>query len=78
MYALLTLGTLVLFESMQALNRWKSVKHLREEVGGGGSESEKNGGKMKKSSNKVECYRGREWMTLPTNELVVGDIITLV
>ena len=78
MYALLTLGTLVLFESMQALNRWKSVKHLREEVGGGGSESEKNGGKMKKSSNKVECYRGREWMTLPTNELVVGDIISLV
>jgi len=72
MYAIFTLGTLIMFESLQAMNRWKSVKRLREEVSGG-SEGGNSGRK-----EIVECYRMGEWITIATNELVVGDVISLV
>jgi len=77
MYAIFTLGTLVMFESLQAMNRWKSVKRLREEVSGGsGCSEEEEGGNGRKEI--VQCYRMGEWITIATNELVVGDVISLV
>jgi len=75
MYAIFTLGTLVMFESLQAMNRWKSVKRLREEVSGGSGGGEGGGNGRKES---VQCYRMGEWITIATNELVVGDVISLV
>ena len=79
-YAIFTLGTLVLFEGVQALNRWRSVKRLREEVVGAededdGENENTGGGKPKEV---VECYRMGQWKKVPTNKLVVGDIISLV
>jgi len=76
MYAIFTLGTLVMFESLQAMNRYKSVKRLREEVSGG-SRGEDGGGNSGRKEL-VECYRMGEWITIATNELVVGDVISLV
>ncbi len=74
-YALFTLGSIVLFECIQALNRWKGVKRLREEVVG----TTDDGGDMKtKTKEVVECYRLGGWMSVPTNELVAGDIISLI
>jgi predicted P-type ATPase len=79
MYAIFTLCSLIMFELAMAYNRWKGVKRLREEVVGadvGGGESEANGkGKHKRF---VECYRMGKWTSIATNELVVGDIISLV
>ena len=76
MYAIFTLGTLVMFESLQAMNRWKSVKRLREEVSGGSGSSGSEEGNGRKEI--VQCYRMGEWITIATNELVVGDVISLV
>ncbi|KAK1733658.1 cation-transporting ATPase [Skeletonema marinoi] len=75
-YALFTLGSIVMFECIQALNRWKSVKRLREEVVGGADGDGMN--KKKKKQEMVECYRLGEWMSVPTDELVAGDVISLI
>jgi len=80
-YALFTLGSIVMFECIQALNRWKGVKRLREEVVGGGDDDDDNNnhsGQKKKKHEVVECYRFGEWMNVPTNELVAGDVISLI
>ncbi|KAL7498233.1 hypothetical protein ACHAWT_006367 [Skeletonema menzelii] len=76
-YALFTLGSIVMFECIQALNRWKSVKRLREEVVGGSSNSADGDG-ARKQEEVVECYRFGEWMSVPTDELVAGDVISLI
>ncbi|KAL7459250.1 hypothetical protein ACHAWC_011327 [Mediolabrus comicus] len=73
-YALFTLGSIVLFECIQALNRWKGVKRLREEVVG----TTDDGDMKTKTKEVVECYRLGGWMSVPTNELVAGDIISLI
>ena len=65
MYALFTLLTLLLFEAIQAGQRYKNVSRLREEVTGA-------------AGNSHTCYRGGEWLTLPSSELVVGDVVSLV
>jgi cation-transporting ATPase 13A1 len=75
-YALFTLGSIVMFECIQALNRWKGVKRLREEVVGGADDDDTLG--KKKKQEVVECYRFGEWMSVPTNELVAGDVISLI
>ncbi|KAL9179232.1 hypothetical protein ACHAXT_008522 [Thalassiosira profunda] len=78
MYAVFTLMTLLLFESVQALNRWRSVKRLREEVVGADVGAEANNTTSAHHvKQRVECYRQGEWTTLPTNELVVGDVVGL-
>jgi cation-transporting ATPase 13A1 len=74
-YALFTLGSIVLFECIQALNRWKGVKRLREEVVG---TTDDDGDMKTKTKEVVECYRLGGWMSVPTNELVAGDIISLI
>jgi len=66
-----------MFECIQALNRWKSVKRLREEVVGGSSNSADGDG-ARKQEEVVECYRLGEWMSVPTDELVAGDVISLI
>ena len=79
-YAVFTLGSIVMFECIQALNRWKSVKRLREEVGGssGTDDDDNNNGGKKKQQEVVECYRLGEWISVPTSELVAGDVISLI
>ena len=67
-----------MFECIQALNRWKSVKRLREEVVGGADGDGMNKKKKKKKQEMVECYRLGEWMSVPTDELVAGDVISLI
>lgn len=75
-YALFTLGSIVMFECIQALNRWKSVKRLREEVVGGSDE--KRSQQQQQEEEMVECFRLGEWMSIPTDELVAGDVISLI
>ena len=80
-YAIFTLMSLIMFECTVAYNRWKGVKRLREEVVGG-SDGENSDNIGKDHSNKkqqiVECCRGGKWISLPSHQLVVGDIISLV
>ncbi|KAL7544835.1 hypothetical protein ACHAWF_008199 [Thalassiosira exigua] len=77
MYALFTLGSLLMFEAVQAANRYKSVKRLREEVTGGDGDGADGGGNDARR-RRVECYRSGEWRTLPASQLVVGDVVSLV
>ena len=74
MYALFTLFSLVMFEFTMAYNRWKGVKRLREEVAG----SEDDDHAVRKPIPSVECFRNGDWLSLPCNQLVVGDIVSLV
>ena len=76
-YAIYTLLSLLLFESVQDYTRWKGVKRLREDVSGADIE-DVNHNKKTMTKNIVECYRIGKWMTVPTNKLVVGDIISVV
>ena len=75
-YALFTLGSIILFECIQAMNRFKNVQRLREEAMG----SDSNDGSMNnmKQQEMVQCYRLGGWMNVPTNELVAGDVISLI
>ena len=66
MYAQFTLLSLVAFEGIQAMNRWKSVKRLREEVGGGDG---RLGG--------VDCYRDGRWTSVRPSGLVAGDVVAV-
>ena len=74
MYALFTLFSLIMFEFTMAYNRWKGVKRLREEVAG----SEDDDDAVHKPIPLVECFRNGNWFSLPCNQLVVGDIVSLV
>eukprot|EP00804_Cyclotella_cryptica_P022565 CCRYP_009443-RA/>CCRYP_009443-RA protein AED:0.10 eAED:0.10 QI:76/1/1/1/0.5/0.4/5/2352/1498 len=81
MYALFTLFSLIMFEWTMAYNRWKGVKRLREEVAGSVDEEEEGDRDHSPSmprSPLVECFRNGRWMALPSNQLVVGDIVSLV
>jgi cation-transporting ATPase 13A1 len=81
MYALFTLFSLVMFELTMAYNRWKGVKNLREEVSVSGEIDDEDRERQHHHRTKsplVECFRHGEWNTLPSNQLVVGDIISLV
>lgn len=74
MYAIFTLFSLVMFEFTMAYNRFKGVKRLREEVAGGVDEEEGR----RKHIPMVQCFRNGEWISLPSHQLVVGDVISLV
>ncbi len=76
-YAIYTLISLLLFESVQAYTRWKGVKRLRDDVSGADIEDVKQK-KKTMTKNMVECFRVGKWITVPTNQLVVGDIISVV
>lgn len=76
-YAIYTLMSLLLFESVQAYTRWKGVKRLREDVSGADIDDD-NHNKKTVPKKIVECYRMGKWVTVPTNQLVVGDIISVV
>ena len=67
MYAQFTLLSLVAFEGIQAMNRWRGVKRLREEVGGG--DGTEGGG--------VDCYRDGRWAPVRPSRIVAGDIVAL-
>lgn len=74
MYAIFTLFSLVMFETTMAYNRFKGVKRLREEVGGGIDDEEVH----QNQTSMVQCFRNSEWISLPSHQLVVGDIVSLV
>lgn len=84
MYAIFTLCMLVMFEFTMAYNRWRGVKRLREEVAGGsGADDDNNDDDEEQlmhntSSPAIECFRNGEWISLPSNQLVVGDIVSLI
>ena len=84
MYALFTLCMLIMFEFTMAYNRWRGVKRLREEVAGGGVDDDDDEEDVTtthnntSSSTVIECYRNGEWITISSNQLVVGDIVSLV
>mmetsp|Transcript_30537 Transcript_30537/g.61020 ORF Transcript_30537/g.61020 Transcript_30537/m.61020 type:complete len:1555 (+) Transcript_30537:226-4890(+) len=76
-YAVFTLISLFMFECTVAYNRWKGVKRLREEVEGG-SDEESNEEDRRKEAQVVECYRGDEWIFVPSHQLIVGDIVSVI
>ncbi len=76
-YALFTLMSLVMFECTVAYNRWKGVKRLREEVEGGSGE-EASEEDIDQKVQIVECYRGDAWISVPSHQLIVGDIVSVI
>ncbi|KAL3759437.1 hypothetical protein ACHAWU_000736 [Discostella pseudostelligera] len=76
-YAIYTLISLLMFESVQAFTRWKGVKRLREDVSGADIDDDDHN-KRPIPKKLVECYRMGKWTTVPTNQLLVGDIISVI
>ena len=84
MYSIYTLCSLLMFESVQAYSRYKSVRRLREDAigfdgnGDGNGNDDDNDFNDDDGTDAVECYRMGAWTAVPVRRLVVGDVVSVV